>query len=255
MRLGYFCYSWGSARLARIALYCDEPNVDVFTENLPFRLFSSKISVSPVLLQGSFSLEARRDNGTVIGTCQGDFIEGSLLLTERRGIFAGVRAYEITERETLRAMPFTDESAGISLTDMVLLSRKWEGYQLIVGERGVESWDVQWWDDHEIKEKTWSGRRRVTGHTMRYGGSAGECSAALVALTSGPHTGKAGWLLWGDDAGVAISGALGDVTGAVWLPNLESFPGKCQDKIKLPPVSVAGDLRKATQGTDGIAMY
>ena len=247
MRLGYFCYNTGLAQLARLALYRSEPNIDVIFEGLPFRSFSPMIAVGPPMLPGSFSLNAMQ-HGNIVGKCEGTFLEGTVLLTGRTGVFAGVTAKELTERETAHAVPF-DDSPGLSTSNLVLLSRKWEGYLITLGEKGIGEWDVEYWDNKKgIYTEKWLGKRRVRGWSTRYGGSAGECNAALVALISGPHTGKAGWLLRGDDAGLNIGGALGDSTGALWLPNLESFPGKCGDKISLPPETIA-PIRNAQQGS------
>jgi hypothetical protein len=238
MRLGYFCYNAGLAQLARLALYRDEPNIDVIFEGLPFRSFSPMIAVGPPMLPGPFSLNAMQ-HGNIAGKCEGTFRHGAVMLTERTGVFAGISAKELTERETAHALPY-DDSPGLSSTSLVVLSRKWEGYMITLGEKGVEEWNVEYWDSKKgIYTETWLGKRRTIGWSSRYSGSGGECNASLVALISGPYTGKAGWLLRGDDAGLNIGGALGDTTGALWLPNLESFPGKCRDKIKLPPEAIA----------------
>jgi hypothetical protein len=248
MRLGYFCYNTGLAQLARLALYRSEPNIDVIFEGLPFRSFSPMIAVGPSMLPGAFSLHAMR-HGAIVGKCEGTFLEGTVLLTERTGVFAGIDAKELTERETAHAVKSRDCPAGLSSTSLVVLSRKWEGYMITLGEKGVEEWDVEYWDDEKgIYVDTWFGKRRVRGWSTRYSGSAGECNASLAALISGPYTARVGWLLRGDDAGLAIGGALGDTTGALWLPNLESFPGKCIDKIKLPPEEAIAPTNRVQQG-------
>lgn len=253
MRLGYFCYESGSALLARFALYHSEP-VDIFLEGLPFISFTSAaplISVGPVTSQAPHFALTARQHGDIVGVCEGTFIDGEVLLTECTGCFEGLRAYRLTEQETVQAVPFED-SPGLPPTEIMLLSRKWEGYQLTVGKKSVGDWDVEYWDK-DIYSQHWLGKRRVTGWTTRYNGASAECSVALVAVLSGKDMGKAGWLLWGDEAGLQIGGALGDITSGIWVPSLDAFPSKISSVgsrwyIGVPPASVAGELKDSNTG-------
>jgi hypothetical protein len=215
------------------------------------------ITVGPALPACGFTLKAWQDNAEV-GVCHGGFYEGSLILTERMGCFAGLFPYRLEDRETIEVKK-SEDCTGISETEMVLLSREWKGYQLIVGQKGVESWQVSEWDNNGLKEKTWMGRRRVTGWSLLSGGRADMCSAALVALISGEHAGKTGWLLWGSDGGLNISGALGDIAGALFLPGIESFPKKISDPksrryIGVPPLSITGNLKKSGSNPGNIGV-
>jgi hypothetical protein len=259
VRLGYCCYGTDSARLA---LYHSDQPIDVIIEYtdpatkqqrvMYCEVKAPMITVAPVFSQCSFTLKAWQRNAEV-GVCRGDFMEGTLILTERTGCFAGLSPYKLKDAETIEVKK-SDGCPGIASTDMVLLSRKWEGYQLIVGQKGIEDWKVQEWHNSGLIEKTWKGRRRITGWTLRYGGSAAMCSAALVLLSSGTHAGKAGWLLWGDDGGLNISGALGDIAGALWMPSIESFPIKVKEKVGLPPESVAPKSRRTGNALGGIGI-
>ncbi len=263
MLLGYFY----SANLARLALYHSDKTIDIileYTDPVSGQCMvaaceakAPMITVSPAFPRTSFVLKSWQNNAEV-GVCRGDFHEGTLILTERTGVFSGLSAHRLTERETVHVVESAD-CPGIAPTDMVVLSRKWEGWQLIVGQKGVESWDLEEWDSTGIKKKTWQGRRRITGWSMRYGGGASECSVALVALTSGEHAGKAGWLLWGGDGGLAISGALGDIAGALFLPTIECFPGKISDPksrsfIGVPPMSITEKLRRSGSNPGSIGV-
>jgi hypothetical protein len=76
-----------------------------------------------------------------------------------------------------------------------------------------------------------------------------------VAVISGKDMGKAGWLLMGDNAGLRIGGAYGEVTGALWIPNFSDFPGKISDfnskgYIAVPPHSVMPELDNANKGSN-----
>lgn len=244
MRLGYFCYTTGNTEIARLALYHGEP-VDIYLGETKFTLFAPMISVGPVMPQAPFTLVAKHHNER-IGTCQGTFIDNKILLIESTGVFAGLLVYALTEQETLRAIPFGN-CPGLPSTNIILLSRKWEEYQLIVGKKGVEHLDVEYWDDDGIHAKHWIKRQRCTGWSTRYNGSSAECSAALVAVVSGRNNGKAGWLLMGGNVGLQIGGAPGVITGALWVPNLSDFPGKISDfdskgYIGVPPISVMPEL-------------
>jgi len=247
MRLGYFCYESGSARLARFVLYHSySETFDVFFEGMKFRSFAPMISVGPVMSQApNFTLVAEQ-HGQLVGICLGTFVDGEMTLTDLTGIFRGLRAYRLTEQETIHAAPI-GRSPGLPSTHIMLLSRKWDGYQLIVGKKGVVDWDVEYWDE-DIYAQHWIGRHRITGWTTRYNGSSAPCSVALVAVISGQNMGKAGWLLMGDDAGLQIGGALGDVTGALWVPNLDDFPARIsgidsKKYIGVPPLSITGELK------------
>lgn len=247
MRLGYFCYRSGSVMLARFALYRGDPTIDVFFEGMQFTSFAPMIIVGPPCLSTRPFYFKAEQHGNVVGICQGEFLDGSVLFTERTGAFASLSAYELTERETLRAKPL-DGCTGLSSTNVVLLSKKWHGYQLMVGKKDVDGWDVEYWDDEQgIYTKHWHGQRRCTGWSTRYNGSSGECNIALAAVISGTQTGRTGWLLMGDDAGLQIGGAYGDVTGAIWVPGLGDFSGKLSDfnsrgYIGVPPISVMPEL-------------
>src|SRR5581483_6031367 len=136
-----------------------------------------------------------------------------------------------------------NDCLGLSSTNIVFLSRKWEGYQLIIGKKGMEYLDIEYWDNDGIHPMRWLERRRCTGWSTRYNGSAAPCSIALVAVVSGRDTGKAGWLLMGDEAGLQISGATGEITGALWIPNLSDFPGRVSSEtskryVGIPPTSL-----------------
>lgn len=247
MRLGYFCYRSGSALLARFALYRGDPTVDVIFEGMKFTSFAPMIIVGPPMSVTRPFYLAAEQHGQCVGITEGKFVDNSVLFTERTGVFENLTAHELTERETLHAKPLSG-CPGLSSTRVVLLSRKWHGYQLAVGKKGAGDWDVEYWDDEQgIYTKHWNGQRRATGWSTRYNGSSSECSAALAAVISGPQTGKAGWLLMGDDAGLQIGGAYGEVTGAMWVPSLDDFSGKLSDfnsrgYIGVPPISVMPEL-------------
>lgn len=252
MRLGYFCYASGGAQLARFVLYHSEQPIDVFFEGLKFTSFAPMISVGPVISQAPHFTLVAQQHGQLVGICRGTFVDGSVLPTDCAGVFMGLLVYELIERETIQAVPFGD-CPGLPPTDIMLLSRKWEGYQLIVGKKGVGDWDVEYWDGEEgVCATHWVGRSRCTGWSTRYNGSAAPCSVALVAVLSGKDMGKAGWLLMGDEAGLQIGGALGDITCGLWVPSLDDFPGRISNEnskkyIGLPPVSVTGELKGSTE--------
>lgn len=248
MRLGYICYPSGSEQ-ARLALYHGDPSLVFIFQDVRFTQFSPMISVGPPMLATRpFHLTALR-NGDIAGFCRGEFAGGCVLLTECTGVFEGLTAHELAERETLHAKPLSG-CPGLSSTRVVLLSKKWQGYQLEVGKKDVDGWDVEYWDDEQgIYARHWNGQRRATGWSTRYNGSSSECSIALAAVITGPQTGKAGWLLIGDDAGLRVGGIYGETTGAIWVPNLDDFSGKLSDfnskgYIAVPPHSVMPELEK-----------
>ena len=247
MRLGYFCYASGSALLARFALYRGDPTVDVVFEGMRFTPFAPMIIVGPPMLTARrFYLKAEQ-HGDVVGICEGKFVDNSVEFTERTGVFESLSAHELAERETLHAKPLSG-CPGLSSTRVVLLSKKWHDYQLTVGRKGTGGWDVEYWDEEKgIHAQHWNGQRRCTGWSTRYNGSSSECSAALASVISGPQTGRTGWLLMGDDAGLRVGGVYGETTGAIWVPNLDDFSGKLSDfnskgYIAVPPHSVMPEL-------------
>lgn len=256
MRLGVVAYGLA----AQLVVYRDPTKlVDItitFTDrsgeprikNLEHKATLALVS-EPMQLR-DVSLRANLD-GEFQGEAYGCFVGGSLILTKKSGIFAKVEAHIITERETLRAFPFED-STGLDSTQIALLSRKWSGDQM----RPYTA-DTYWWSNAGLRHMDAPGRRGITGFSLEEGGVVTTCHTALVTVTTGQYMGKTGWLAWGGNAGVAVSGGEGKITGAVWYPSFNSLPRKVQDVVLLPPESIAKhavSTDTAKQNTDGIAM-
>lgn len=258
MRLGIVAYD----RLAQLVIYRDPTKlVDitiVFTDRsgeLRIKSLEHKATlalVSEPMQLRDISLRAELD-GEFQGEAHGCFVGGTLILTKRTGIFAKVEAHAITERETLRVFKFED-CVGLDKTEIALLSRKWSGDQM----RPYGA-DTYWWSNAGLRHMDAPGRRGITGFSLEEGGVVTSCHTALVVVTTGQYTGKTGWLAWGGNAGVAVSGGDGKITGAVWYPSFNSLPRKVQDIVLLPPESIAKhavctDAENARQNTDGFAM-
>jgi len=239
MRLAYITYGVGHARLA---LYRDPKENTAFTVRFAdlktgketaaaFTSFAPMILAGPAMLRRNFALEAWKDNRQ-IGECYGEFIDG-LRLVEKTGYFEKVQQPRpLIEYETIEAAK-SEESAGLSPTDIVLLSRKWSDDRQL----HAKSPGLQWWDNDGLTEEQGGGARRFTGWSLERGAFC-DLHAAIVAVTSGPQQGKAGLLLWGDNGGIRVGGGLGETRSAAWLPSLDSVPQRVSKIITLPPYSV-----------------
>jgi hypothetical protein len=241
MRLAYTTYGVGHARLIAYRDPKKEPGLllvvradsietgketsAIFREEAPY------ILVGPPMIRRKFTLEAW-ENNVLIGVCCGEFTDG-LTLSEKQGYFERiVPPRPLIEHETIKAAK-SEQSAGLSPTDIVLLSRKWsEVRQLVVKSQGL-----QWWDDNGLIEEQGGAARRVTGWSLSRGALV-EIHAAFVAVLSGPLQGHAGLLLWGDDGGIRVGGGIGEIRGAAWVPGLENFPQRVTRVVQLPPYSV-----------------
>jgi hypothetical protein len=239
MRLGYVCHG----TLAQLVIYRDPTKpVDItvnFTDVQGEHQSKSMEIKAPLVLTsepmsfGDFSLRAELD-GEIQGEAHGSFIGQTLHLTGRTDIFAKVEPHEVTERETLRASPY-EKCVGLVKTEIALLSKKWQGDQM-----QAYGQDTYWWSDAGLRSMSTLGRKGVTGFSLEEGGTVVDCCSALVVVISGPYKGKTGWLVWGTgNAGVAVSGSSGELTGAVWYPVVNSLPRKVRDVILLPPESIA----------------
>lgn len=239
MRLGYVYYDG----LMLLVIYRDPTkSVDILatftdssgkqqSQNLETK--AALVLVSEPMLLRDFALRAELDDESQ-GEARGFFSDGSLQLTDRTGVFAKVEPHMVTERETLHALPY-GQCAGLGKTEIALLSKKWQGDQMLAYAQ-----NTYWWSDAGLQPMSDIGRRGITGFSSEQGDGAVDCCAALVAVLSGSYTGKTGWLVWSTgNAGVAVSGDDGEMTGAVWYPSALSLPRKTQDVILLPPGSIA----------------
>ena len=232
MRLAYFCYGVG---LVRAVLY-HKPGFRAFVSSIGAEIddpvacqgYPPFTSAGPVMRTRGFFMEARNGD-EVLGECHCEFWGGTLHITKMTGIFTGTPdPIELKDKETISAYA-TQKSIGLPPTDIVLLSRRWQDmHHLHVEARGLQLWDAD-----GITDRHEAGRRRFTGWSVLSGGFADELSVALVAVASGPESGKTGILLWGKDGGICMSGK--NIIPAAFVPSVDDVPLLVSDSVSVPP--------------------
>jgi hypothetical protein len=222
MKLGYFCYGAG---LARVVLYSSEIRNVIISFTGPegqqgqvavLKSFTPSIFVGPPMKQQSFSLEAWEDDG-ICGACRGEFTEG-LQLKDQSGVFVELSPIPLTSKTI--SSPKIYDSPGLSPTSIALLSgiRKIDKGHIIVHAAGAQYWS----DEGLVPLENNYGRRRITGLSLKHGAIDAELCCAPVAVASGPESGKTGLVVWCDNGYICIGGSLGDTRPAMFLPSQQS---------------------------------
>ena len=252
MRLAYVTYGVGHARLVAykpekektffIARFADSTNKE---STATFHAFAPMIHLGPAMLAHDFALEAW-DGEVIVGQCKGSFVDG-LQLTEKSGYFEKVNPLPFAgeDHETIKASRSAD-GPGLSSTDIIVLSRKWERTHQSTIHIAVGESRIKWWNNHGLVEAEGGGDTRITGWSSSRQSTLVDLHCALVAVLSGPRQGEAGYLLWGDDGGIRVGGGEGGrIKGAALAPSLDNLPKRMHEPLKLPPVSVTQGSGKA----------
>jgi len=236
MHLAYLTYG----NEVRLVIYRTDPAdpkeifVSLGGQRSQFHAYAPDILVGPAFTgRQGFSLQSND------GACQARLENGKLLVDRKQGVFRDMKnPTKLTELQTI-AVEANRYSTELPATDIIPLSHVYNSY-----ERRRQYFVLL----RPTKEQK---GLRVSGWSTERGGIVAPLKAALAVVVSGEDIGWVGFVLWGDNGGIALGGA--DGIGEPWalLNSYERLPQKVRDDVLIATAAIGVSMRRDTGSLAG----